>query len=68
MSKPQHVFVTWIRATPAEVWNGITKLVVTHDDFPKDSVVFEGVGQGWPWILHSLKTLLETGEPLPNPA
>ncbi len=26
-----------------------------------------GVGEGWPWILHSLKSLLETGTPLPPP-
>ena len=25
-----------------------------------------GVGEGWPWILHSLKSLLETGTPLPR--
>jgi hypothetical protein len=29
--------------------------------------MLEGVSQGWPAILSSLKTLLETGEPLPEP-
>ena len=42
----------------------LCKLTVTHDDFDPDSVVLAGVSQGWPPILASLKTLLETGEPL----
>ena len=37
---------------------------VAFKDFPAGSVVYEGVGEGWPGILCSLKTLLETGEPL----
>lgn len=43
---------------------GLVKLTVIHDDFDPGSVVLEGVSQGWPQILASLKTLLETGEPL----
>lgn len=42
----------------------LCKLTVTHDDFDRDSIVLAGVSQGWPPILASLKTLLETGEPL----
>lgn len=42
----------------------LCKLTVTHDDFDPDSPVLAGVSQGWPPILASLKTLLETGEPL----
>jgi uncharacterized protein YndB with AHSA1/START domain/DNA-binding transcriptional ArsR family regulator len=42
----------------------LVKLTVTHDDFEPDSVILAGVSQGWPAILASLKTLLETGEPL----
>ncbi len=42
----------------------LVKLTVTHDDFDPDSVILEGVSEGWPSILASLKTLLETGEPL----
>jgi uncharacterized protein YndB with AHSA1/START domain/DNA-binding transcriptional ArsR family regulator len=40
------------------------KLTVTHDDFDPGSVILEGVSHGWQPILASLKTLLETGEPL----
>jgi uncharacterized protein YndB with AHSA1/START domain len=43
---------------------GLCKLTVTHDDFDPGSVVLAGVSQGWPPILASLKSLLETGEPL----
>ncbi|MDQ7906113.1 metalloregulator ArsR/SmtB family transcription factor [Phytohabitans sp. ZYX-F-186] len=43
----------------------LVKLTVTHDDFDPGSVVLGGVTEGWPPILSSLKSLLETGEPLP---
>jgi uncharacterized protein YndB with AHSA1/START domain len=42
----------------------LVKLTVTHDDFEPDSVILQGVSQGWPAIIASLKTLMETGEPL----
>jgi uncharacterized protein YndB with AHSA1/START domain len=42
----------------------LVKLTVTHDDFEPGSVVLAGVSEGWPSIIASLKTLLETGEPL----
>jgi uncharacterized protein YndB with AHSA1/START domain/DNA-binding transcriptional ArsR family regulator len=44
--------------------DGLVKLTVTHDAFDPSSVILEGVSGGWPPILSSLKTLLETGEPL----
>ncbi|QJE96020.1 SRPBCC family protein [Luteolibacter luteus] len=40
------------------------QLTVTHDDFIEDSRVLEGVSHGWPAILSSLKSLLETGRSL----
>jgi uncharacterized protein YndB with AHSA1/START domain/DNA-binding transcriptional ArsR family regulator len=43
---------------------GSCRLTVTHDDFDAGSVVLAGVSEGWPSIIASLKTLLETGEPL----
>jgi hypothetical protein len=33
----------------------------------RGGTLLQGVSQGWPAILASLKTLLETGEPLPSP-
>lgn len=44
------------------------KLTVVHDGFDEGSTALEMVKGGWPSILSSLKTLLETGEPLPEPA
>ncbi|MGS2616661.1 ArsR/SmtB family transcription factor [Micromonospora sp. LZ34] len=50
------------------------RLTVVHDDFSPDSEMHRAIsGQldgsgGWPELLASLKTLLETGEPLPEPA
>ena len=43
---------------------GVVKLTVTHDDFDPGSIVLAGVSEGWPPIIASLKTMLETGEPL----
>jgi hypothetical protein len=41
------------------------KLTVTHEDFPAGSKVFPMISEGWPSLLSSLKTLLETGTALP---
>jgi len=49
----------------AKDFDGVVKLTVTHDDFAPGSPSPEGVSDGWPDILASLKTLLETGRPLP---
>ncbi|GAB3429615.1 ArsR/SmtB family transcription factor [Actinophytocola sediminis] len=46
----------------------LVKLTVVHDDFEPGSILYEGLSQGWTEILASLKTLLETGHPLPAPA
>jgi uncharacterized protein YndB with AHSA1/START domain len=52
--------------------SGVTKLTVTHelDDAPVTAAIVGGVvaeaGGGWGWILSDLKTLLETGSPLPR--
>jgi uncharacterized protein YndB with AHSA1/START domain len=40
------------------------KLTVTHDQFVDGSKVRVGVSTGWPIIMASLKTLLETGAAL----
>jgi DNA-binding transcriptional ArsR family regulator/uncharacterized protein YndB with AHSA1/START domain len=42
------------------------KLTVIHDDFEPGSLAATMVRNGWPVFLSSLKTLLETGEPLPS--
>ena len=40
------------------------KLTLTHEMDRENSQLIEGVSQGWPHILSSLKSLLETGRPL----
>lgn len=46
------------------------KLVLKHEnlvpgDLSEKEGAFEGLNNGWPAILSNLKTLLETGKPLP---
>jgi uncharacterized protein YndB with AHSA1/START domain len=48
--------------------DGVVKLTVIHDGFAPGSTAAEMVSVGWPAVLASLKTLLETGAPLPLPA
>jgi uncharacterized protein YndB with AHSA1/START domain len=43
----------------------VVKLTLTHGDFPAGSVTFETTRYGWPALMSSLKSLLETGAPLP---
>jgi uncharacterized protein YndB with AHSA1/START domain len=43
----------------------VTRLTLVQDEFPVDSRVYLACSQGWPMILSSLKTLLETGAALP---
>jgi DNA-binding transcriptional ArsR family regulator/uncharacterized protein YndB with AHSA1/START domain len=45
--------------------DGVVKLTVVHDGFAPGSTIAEMVGSGWPNVIASLKTLLETGDPLP---
>jgi len=47
-----------------ESGNGAAKLTVVHDGFVPGSKVLEAVSEGWPAVLSSLKTLLETGAAL----
>jgi len=49
-----------------EAQGELVKLTVVHDDFEPGSTAATMVRNGWPVFLSSLKTLLETGEPLPS--
>lgn len=44
---------------------GVVKLDLTHDELSADSLVLPGLRRGWPAVLSSLKSLLETGTALP---
>ena len=45
---------------------GAVRLTVIHDEVEHGSDMLRGITQGWPAILSSLKTLLETGQPMPG--
>jgi DNA-binding transcriptional ArsR family regulator/uncharacterized protein YndB with AHSA1/START domain len=44
----------------------MVRLTVTHDNFDENSVLLGMISEGWPAIVASLKSLLETGEALPE--
>lgn len=52
--------VTW----QIERAGGATKLTMVHDSFPQGSVVYPEISEGWAGIISSMKSLLETSEPL----
>ena len=46
---------------------GVTKVIVVHENFQGQTATSTGLqGGGWTWILSNMKTLLETGEPMPQ--
>jgi uncharacterized protein YndB with AHSA1/START domain len=47
-----------------DVGHGVSKLTLVHQNFQPGSAVREAISQGWPAVLSSLKTLLETGTAL----
>jgi uncharacterized protein YndB with AHSA1/START domain len=78
-SPPRRLVITW--AEPAdeadekkhsrvtfeiEPVRDVVRLTVTHDHFEPGSKMFDSISQGWPKVLSSLKSLLETGDPLPR--
>lgn len=77
---PRRLVYTWARPTEAEddsrhsrvsfaiepVEDGLVRLTVTHEDLERDPQMLAGVSGGWPKVLSNLKTLLETGRPLPR--
>jgi uncharacterized protein YndB with AHSA1/START domain len=76
---PHHLSVSWLHLTDAEMKaeghstaafdiqpgvEGVTKLTLTHSIEVADSKLIGAVSTGWPMILASLKSLLETGKAL----
>jgi uncharacterized protein YndB with AHSA1/START domain len=58
--KAQHSRVTF----EIEPVGDMVRLTVTHDQLEAGSDMQRKVSQGWPRVLSSLKSLLETGRPL----
>ncbi|MCZ0736947.1 SRPBCC family protein [Phreatobacter sp. AB_2022a] len=44
--------------------DGMVRLTVTHDELEAGGAMAAGVSKGWPCVLSSLKSFLETGRPL----
>jgi uncharacterized protein YndB with AHSA1/START domain len=74
VSPPTRLVITWANASQAddpEAYSRVTfemedyetmvRLTVTHDDLEAGSGMARGVTQGWPAVLSSLKSFLETG-------
>ncbi len=75
---PRRLVVSWaapkdadVRSKHSTVTFEIAKagdcvcLTVVHDELDEGSEMCAGVTQGWPMVLSSLKSLLETGDGLP---
>jgi uncharacterized protein YndB with AHSA1/START domain len=57
--------VEWTLA-PATEDGSVTRVTMRHGDLAMSPKTWESVRVGWVAILDSMKTLLETGEPLPS--
>jgi uncharacterized protein YndB with AHSA1/START domain len=75
VSPPARLVITW--ASPSQAadpaaysrvafdvaaYDDMVKLTVTHDELEAGSGMDKGIRQGWPIVLSSLKSLLETGQ------
>ena len=45
-------------------FRGVVRLTVIHDRLEPGSDMLQGITDGWPKVFASLKSMLETGEPL----
>lgn len=71
---PERLVITWASPENADRRSRVTfetetvadmvKLTVTHDDLEAGSEMDKGIRFGWPRVLSSLKSYLETGKPL----
>jgi uncharacterized protein YndB with AHSA1/START domain len=75
VTPPSRLVITWANASQAGdpdatsrvrfdivPYDGMVRLTVTHDELQAGSGMDKGIRQGWPIVLASLKSLLETGE------
>jgi uncharacterized protein YndB with AHSA1/START domain len=71
---PKRLVITWGDATPAsgpsrvafdiEAIEDMVRLVVTHNNLEAGSVMAGKISTGWPRVLCSMKSMLETGKAL----
>jgi uncharacterized protein YndB with AHSA1/START domain len=75
VSPPTRLVITWANASQAGEpsaysrvsfdivpYEAMVRLTVTHDELEAGSGMAKGIQQGWPVVLSSLKSLLETGQ------
>lgn len=77
VSPPSRLVITWASPSQAadpesysrvtfeiEEYEEMVRLTVTHDELEAGSGMANGVSKGWPVVLSSLKSFLETGRGL----
>ncbi len=77
IAPPSRLVITWANASQAEdpdsysrvtfdiaEYDDMVRLTVSHDDLIAGSGMANGVSKGWPVVLSSLKSFLETGRAL----
>jgi uncharacterized protein YndB with AHSA1/START domain len=77
VSPPTRLVITWASASQAshpeaysrvtfeiERYENMVRLTVSHDELEAGSGMAKGIKQGWPVVLSSLKSFLETGRGL----
>ena len=78
-SPPRRLVLTWAFPVDAareekhsrvtfeiEPIGDVARLTVTHDRLEPGSEMLQGITEGWPKVLSSLKSLMEVGRPLPK--
>jgi uncharacterized protein YndB with AHSA1/START domain len=74
VAPPARLVITWANASQAddpgaysrvtfavEEYEDMVKLTVSHDELEAGSGMAKGISRGWPVVLSSLKSFLETG-------
>jgi uncharacterized protein YndB with AHSA1/START domain len=74
VAPPARLVITWANASQAddpaaysrvtfavEEYENMVKLTVSHDELEAGSGMATGISRGWPVVLSSLKSFLETG-------
>lgn len=72
---PKRLVITWASPSRADdpaaysrvtfdiaPYDGMVRLTVSHDELEAGGTMAKGIQQGWPIVLSSLKSLLETGQ------
>lgn len=72
---PTRLVITWASPSRADdpsaysrvtfdivPYEGMVRLTVSHDELETGGAMAKGIQQGWPLVLSSLKSLLETGQ------